>query len=95
MAALVHGLPLVLVPIAADQPQNARRCSALGLARIVDEETLDPAVARLAVADALENPAYRRSAERLRAEIDGLPGPEHAVKLLERLAAGHPRNVSG
>jgi hypothetical protein len=34
----------------------------------------------------LANPAYRRAAGRLRAEIAALPGPEHAVALLERLA---------
>ncbi|MGH3544565.1 MAG: glycosyltransferase [Mycobacteriales bacterium] len=28
-AALAHGLPLVLIPISADQPENARRCTAL------------------------------------------------------------------
>jgi MGT family glycosyltransferase len=93
MAALVQGLPLVLVPIAADQPENARRCSALGVARVVDEDTLNPAVARAAVADALGNPAYRNSAKRLRAEIERLPGPEYAVKLLERLAAGHSKHL--
>ena len=34
MAALAHGLPLVLVPLGADQPQNARRCAALNQSQI-------------------------------------------------------------
>ena len=88
MAALTHGLPLVLVPIGADQPQNARRCAALGLAHVVDADTLSPSVACAAVLDGLANPSYRRHAEELRAEIEELPGPEQAVAFLERLAAG-------
>jgi len=35
----------------------------------------------------LGDPAYRVAAERMRAEIAALPGPEYAVALLERLAA--------
>lgn len=90
MAALAHGLPLVLVPIGADQPQNARRCGDLGFAHVADMDSLSPSVARAAVLDALGDPSYRRNAERLRAEIEGLPGPEQAVTFLERLVAGQP-----
>jgi UDP:flavonoid glycosyltransferase YjiC (YdhE family) len=32
LAALAHGLPSVLLPIGADQPENADRCEALGVA---------------------------------------------------------------
>jgi UDP:flavonoid glycosyltransferase YjiC (YdhE family) len=35
----------------------------------------------------LADQTYRRHAERMRDEIAALPGPEHAVTLLERLAA--------
>jgi UDP:flavonoid glycosyltransferase YjiC (YdhE family) len=86
MAALVHGLPLVLVPIVADQPQNARRCDALGLATVLDVDRLDPTVARTAVRTVLADPRYRQHAETMRAEIEALPGPEQAVLYLERLA---------
>jgi UDP:flavonoid glycosyltransferase YjiC (YdhE family) len=87
MAALVHGLPLVLVPIAADQPQNARRCDALGLATVLDVDRLDPTITRAAVRNVLADPSYRQHAEAVRAEIEALPGPEQAVIYLERLAA--------
>lgn len=87
MAALAHGLPLVLIPTAADQPQNARRCADLGLAQVLDEDMLDPNIAREAVLEVLGNPAYRQNAEKLRTEIEGLPGPNEAVILLERLAS--------
>jgi UDP:flavonoid glycosyltransferase YjiC (YdhE family) len=34
----------------------------------------------------LNDPTYRRAAERLRDEMAALPGPEYAIMLLERLA---------
>jgi len=85
-AALAHGLPVVVVPVTADQPDNAARCAALGLGRVVPPADLTPEVARRAVLGVLGDPAYRSTAGRMRAEIEALPGPEHAVALLERLA---------
>jgi UDP:flavonoid glycosyltransferase YjiC (YdhE family) len=87
VAALAHGLPLVVVPISADQPQNAARAEALGVGRAVEPVGLTPDAVRDAVRAVLGDPAYRRNAERLRAEIAWLPGPSRAVALLERLAA--------
>ncbi len=65
--------------------ENARRCTMLGVARVVEKGTLRPATARAAVLEVLRDPAYRRNAQRLRAEIDALPGPEQAVARLEAL----------
>jgi len=85
LGALAHGLPQVLLPIGADQPQNAARCAELGAARVLDPLTATPEQVRAAVTDVMEEPGYRRAAERLRDELARLPGPEHAVGLLERL----------
>lgn len=86
LGALAHGLPSVLIPMGADQPANAARCEALGVARVLDAVTATPAAVREAVSAVLSDPAYRSAAERIRDEIAGLPGPERAVTLLERLA---------
>jgi UDP:flavonoid glycosyltransferase YjiC (YdhE family) len=86
LGALAHGLPLVVIPMGADQPLNAARCAALGVGRVLDALAATPDDAREAVSAVLTEPAYRRAATRLRDEIQGLPGPEHAVDLLERLA---------
>jgi len=86
-AALAHGLPVVVVPVAADQPDNAARCAALGLGRLVVPANLTPETARQAVLTVLKDPRYRAAAEHMRTEIDALPGPDYAVALLERLAA--------
>ena len=87
IGALAHGLPMVLLPMGADQPLNAARCQALGVARSLDVMTVTPDDVRAAVAAGRHHPRYRRAAERLRDEIAALPGPAHALALLERLAA--------
>ncbi len=86
LAALSEGLPLVLLPVGADQPQNAARCAALGVGRVVEPEDRTSGKIGDAVRAVLATPTYRENAQRLRAEIASLPGPEHAVALLERLA---------
>jgi UDP:flavonoid glycosyltransferase YjiC (YdhE family) len=94
MGALSHGLPMVLAPMGADQPLNAARCADLGVARVLDALEATPETVREAVSSVLADPTYRRNAERLRDEIASLPAPEHAVWLLERLAAEKQTLVS-
>jgi UDP:flavonoid glycosyltransferase YjiC (YdhE family) len=87
VGALAHGLPMVLLPIGADQPLNAARCQDLHVARVLDPFQATAAEVSKAASNVLSDPSYRRSAQRLKAEIDASPGPEHALRLLERLAA--------
>jgi len=86
-SALAHGLPLVLVPIAADQPMNAERCRELGVARVVVPLSMTPESIREAVRDVLRTPSYRENARRFQQEARALPGLPRAVALLEKLAA--------
>jgi MGT family glycosyltransferase len=87
LASILHGLPMVIVPIAADQPRNAERCAALGVARCVQARGLTAETAREAVLDVLHGESYRQRAERLRQEILAFPGLDRASRFLERLAA--------
>ena len=84
--ALAHGLPMVLLPMGADQPANAHRCDALGLGVNLEAISATPADVRDAAASVLADPAYRQAAQRLQAEIAALHEPAKAVGLLERLA---------
>ena len=85
MASLSHGLPLVIIPIAADMPDNARRCAELGVGRVIMPEDRTPAAIRYAIRAVLDNRDYRQNTERLQSEIKMLPGLPAAVSLLERL----------
>ncbi|MCP4004699.1 MAG: glycosyltransferase [bacterium] len=86
MGALAHGLPSLLIPLGADQAENADRCVGLGVGQVLDALRVTPESVRLAVETLLGTPSYRRRAQRLRDEIAALPGPDYAIGLLERLA---------
>jgi UDP:flavonoid glycosyltransferase YjiC (YdhE family) len=83
--ALSAGVPMVVVPISADQPYSAERCAALGLGRTVGPGDRTPDAIRDAVRQVLAEPGYRRSARAFQAEMRALPGPEQVVRLLEAL----------
>jgi UDP:flavonoid glycosyltransferase YjiC (YdhE family) len=87
IGTLAYGLPAVLIPMGADQPLNAARCAALGVGLALDAVIATPETVRAAITTVLDDPSYRRAAERMRDEIAALPGPEHAVGLLEQLVA--------
>jgi len=86
VTTLVHGLPMVLIPLGADPPLVARNTAALGVAIVLGLEERTPGAIRAAAHTARTDPACRRNAERVRDEMAALPGPEYAVALLERLA---------
>lgn len=86
IGALVHGVPLVLLPLGGDHPRNARWCSAQGAALVLDDNHRDPESIRAGVREVLSGPGYRDAAERLQAAIAELPHMATAVSLLERLA---------
>jgi len=85
MGTLSHGLPMVVIPLGADQPQTADRIDSLGAGRVVLDTDVTPATINAAAREVMENPAYRASSARLQAEIAELPGPEEAIPLLEDL----------
>jgi UDP:flavonoid glycosyltransferase YjiC (YdhE family) len=56
------------------------------VARVLGPGEQTPGAIRAAVRAVLDDPRYRANAARVRAAMAALPGPEHAVELLERLA---------
>jgi UDP:flavonoid glycosyltransferase YjiC (YdhE family) len=87
VGALAHGLPMVLLPIGADQPFNAARCESLHVGRVLNAFETTSEDVRLAAIAVLGDVTYKQNAQRLEAEIASLPNPEYGVRLLERLAA--------
>ncbi|HEY3609797.1 MAG TPA: glycosyltransferase [Pseudonocardiaceae bacterium] len=85
VGALAHGVPVVLLPIGADQPHNTEQCLRLGVGKELDPVSVTPRDVRAAVAEVMADSSYRRAAERVRAEILELPEPARVVPLLEHL----------
>jgi UDP:flavonoid glycosyltransferase YjiC (YdhE family) len=91
LGALAAGLPLVVVPLFADQPENAQRVAAAGAGVAVWPDpdgppepirsSVDPAALREAVEMVLGDPAYGRAAGRIAAEMAALPPTDDALAL--------------
>ena len=82
------GLPMVVVPLFADQPNNARALDAYGAGVAVFEAV--PAAIKAAVEKVLADPTYRDKAGELAAEMAAMATLDDAVSKLEAVAA---RNV--
>jgi UDP:flavonoid glycosyltransferase YjiC (YdhE family) len=84
LMAMAAGLPLAVVPLFADQPQNARRVEALGAGLALDGTS---ALAG-AVSELLDDPVYREDARAVAAEIATQPRVDAAVGVLRGIAHG-------
>jgi MGT family glycosyltransferase len=96
LGALGAGLPQVIVPFFADQPENARRVAETGAGVVVSpaEETwtptptLDPAPLQAAIEAVLADGRYQRAARGIARELRALPSIDDSVELLVRTARG-------
>jgi UDP:flavonoid glycosyltransferase YjiC (YdhE family) len=87
--ALAEGVPLAILPIAGDQPYCARRCQALGVARVIWPADRNAPAIRAAVRAVLTDPSYRQRARRMRDELRALPPVADAAAALEQIVAEH------
>ena len=81
VAALSRGLPLVAVPMFADQMHNADRLVAAGLGVRVDPDRVSEGLTA-AIERVLSDPSYRAAAQRIAANIAARPSPAEALDLL-------------
>jgi UDP:flavonoid glycosyltransferase YjiC (YdhE family) len=88
LGALAHGLPMLLLPMGADQPHNAARCAAIGVARVLDPVAARPAEIAGAIADLLASEPHRQAAAQVCHEIATLADPDDAVARIEALGRG-------
>ncbi len=85
LAALAAGRPMVLVPIAADQPDTAIACVAAGVAIRLDSTALAADDVRTAAVRLLDEPAFAQRALLVAAEIAAMPDATAAVTAIEDL----------
>ena len=78
LSAAAAGVPVVICPFIADQRWNGEHAAAAGLAVVVD----DPADVGPAARRVLDDPGYRRAAQRVSASIATMPGPGEALEHL-------------
>lgn len=85
--SMIAGIPVLAVPWAHDQPDNARRLRALGVARILPRQAYRAHAAERELGALLMDPRYKAEAQRVALIHSGYDGAaEAADALLKRLA---------
>ncbi len=87
LAALKAGIPLVIVPTEWDRPENAQRVVEAGAGLRITPTRCTPQRLRAAVERVLNEPSFRRNAQRLARSFTEYEGPSRAAKMLENLSA--------
>ncbi|MEI7743563.1 MAG: glycosyltransferase [Chloroflexota bacterium] len=88
LAALGCGVPMLMLPIAADQPENAARCEAAGVARVLRAGERGPDAIHDSATAMLAEPSWAARAAEIWAEIEAMPAPAALLPWIEGLAAG-------
>jgi hypothetical protein len=93
LGALAAGVPLVVAPLFADQPLNARRVAAVGAGIVVEprddgalRSAVDPADLHDAIAAVLADDAYGHAAGAVASDIRELPPADQALTVLAGVA---------
>ncbi|MGA3048837.1 MAG: glycosyltransferase [Terracidiphilus sp.] len=86
---LMQGKPMVAIPIALDQPAVAARLKRLRIAEVLPIMRLSAKRIRTAVTKVLNDPGYRKAAEKLQMELQSLHGLDRAVEVIEEALESH------
>lgn len=87
LESLAHGVPMVAIPIANDQPGVAARIRACGAGEFLPLRRLTAPRLRRLVGRVLADPAYLQAARRMQRQIQEADGLSHAAELIERVIA--------
>ena len=86
LTALSDGIPLLCIPLGADQPDNAQRCVDAGAGLRLDRRLLTTARLKRAIHTLLSQPSFTHRAEQVQHTLRRHNGPEEAATLILRLA---------
>jgi UDP:flavonoid glycosyltransferase YjiC (YdhE family) len=91
LESLAHGVPMVAIPIANDQPGVAARLVRLGVAELVPLRELNEQSTHSAVTKVLADPAYRQAAHEWQRKIAEGQGLQRAAEIVEQALTGGKR----
>lgn len=81
------GIPMLVVPFAWDQPDNAERVRRLGIARTIPRHRYTDQTAAAAIQDLINNPKYKDRATVVAQQVNEENGLKSACNALEALLA--------
>ena len=81
--AMVHGVPMVVIPFVSDQPVNARQVEKMGLGKVLEYKTITANTLRDAAFAVMEDRQIQENIRKIQDEIAMAPGNAGAVKIVE------------
>jgi len=76
---------MLVVPFGQDQPDNARRCERLGIARTLSHTRFTTPRVVAELSQLLTNPTYRERAEKIGQEVKEENGAKRACDAIEQV----------
>ena len=91
MKSLTYGRPMVLIPIPdhTEQIGNARRAAQLNVAKIIDQNALNPESLTTAIEDLIQHGTFRKCAAEISQTANRLNAIPLACDIIETLARGN------
>lgn len=87
--ALMEGIPMVLIPVAYDQPAIAARLERLKIAEVLPIMRLSKTRIRRAITKVLSEPQYRGAAKQAQLAVRSTPGPRCAADIIAAKLSGY------
>ena len=81
--AMVHGVPMAVIPFVSDQPVNARQVEKLGLGKVLDYKTITADALRDAAFAVMKDRQIQENLRKIQNEIANAPGNRGAVKIVK------------
>jgi MGT family glycosyltransferase len=87
LETLLHGKPMLALPVTLDQPAVAAHIARLGAAEVLAPCRCSSENIRSALVKLLTDSSYRRSAEAIQGQLRSLRGPSKAAEIIEEQMA--------
>ena len=81
--AMIHAVPMLVIPFVSDQPVNARQVENLGLGRVLDYRTITADKLKETAMAVMEDNQIRENLQKIQKEIAEAPGNAGAVGIIE------------
>ena len=81
--AMIHGVPMLVIPFVSDQPVNARQVEKLGLGRVMNNKTITADKLRETAVAIMKDDQIRKNLKKIQKEITQAPGNAGAVGIIE------------
>ncbi|MCS7120515.1 MAG: glycosyltransferase [Nitrososphaerota archaeon] len=87
---IIYGKPLILIPTPShtEQINNAKRAYEMGIAKVLEQESVNKETIIDAVMEMLTDQEYRRNVEEIRRVVARYDGLKTAVEIISKIAAG-------